>query len=230
MSSSTKSDFSIKEKNMLFFSDDIFNISNEKSLRKELDLDIEREIAQNFFNILQTNNTADFLTIHIPLLFETLGISDDFSKLTILKHYKNITIDSQNNARIVDFDKILHYIHKLLIFMENQVTILEYWKLVLFNIPLKRAAIEKHQNLSQVNWFLEIINVKEIKSIEEMDKISSSKIIKNNKVNKNYAVTKDSQIFVLALKMIKVASTTDSLYITYLDFAHLLGKLGLLDY
>lgn len=230
MSSPTKSEFSIKEKNLLFFSDDIYSISNEKSLRKQLDLDIEREIAQNFFNILQTNNSADFLTIHISLLFETLGIAEDFSKLTVLKHYKNITIDSQNNSRIVDFDKLLHYVHKLLIFMENQITILEYWKLVLFNIPLKRAAIEKQPNLNEVNWFLEIINVKEMKSIEEMDKINSSNDSKNDKANKKNELTKDSQIFVMALKMIKVASTTESLYITYLDFAHLLGKLGLLDY
>ncbi|OBA28631.1 hypothetical protein HANVADRAFT_777 [Hanseniaspora valbyensis NRRL Y-1626] len=230
MDSSSKSDLSIKEKNVVFFSDDIFKINNETSIKKQLDSDIEREIAQSFFNILQEHSTADFLTIHIPFLFASLGISEDFIKLTLLKHYKNLTIDNTTNGKIIDFDKILHYIHKLLIFMENHATILEYWKLVLFNVPLKRESIEKFDNLEEINWFMQILNVKDLKSIEEMDKISANLIKNNKKEYKSKVPSTASQTFLVALKMINVASSTDSLYITYLDFAHLLGKLGLLEY
>ncbi|KAL6926890.1 hypothetical protein ACO0SA_003971 [Hanseniaspora valbyensis] len=114
--------------------------------------------------------------------------------------------------------------------MENQATIMEYWKLVLFNVPLKRESIEKCDNLEEINWFMQILNVKDLKSIEEMDKISANLVKNNKKEYETKVPSTASQTFLVALKMINVASSTDSLYITYLDFAHLLGKLGLLEY
>ncbi|XBW36074.1 hypothetical protein QEN19_001649 [Hanseniaspora menglaensis] len=230
MDTNTKSEFTIKEKNIIFFSDNLFKINNEKAIKKQLDTAIERDVAQVFFNILQEKNTADFLTVHIPLLFESLGIPESITNLTMLKHYKNLVIDSDDpNTKIVDFDKMLHNIHKLLIFMENESIIMEYWKLILFNVPFKKNAIEKKNDLSKINWFMEIINVKDLKNIEEMSKIQTLLDKQNkSKAAKDYSV--DSQTFLLALKMIKVASATETLYITYLDFAHLLGKLGLLNF
>ena len=217
-----RNDLVLKDKNIIFFSDDIAKINTEKTIKTSLDETIEQDIAQNFFNIMQQNESSDFMKHYITTLFESLGILAEFSKLMVIKHAHQVLIE---NTNVVDFDKLLHFVHKILIFMENEAVIMEYWKLILFNIEGKRTKIDNSIKNEEMNWYMEMISTKDLNSIDEMGKITGANDEKDNK-----ALSKDAEKLLLVCKMIKTASSTGTLYVTYIDFAHLLGKLGLLDY
>lgn len=217
-----RNDLVLKDKNIIFFSDDVAKITTEKSIKAKLDETIEQEIAQNFFNIMQENKSSDFFKHYITFLFENLGISSEFNKLMVLKHVYQVLIEDTN---VVDFDKLLHFVHKLLIFMENETIIMEYWKLILYNIENKRSCINEAIQNDSMNWYMQMITTKDLNSIEEMSKIANANDDKGKKTSHKVTNT-----LLLVCKMIKTASGTSSLYVTYIDFAHLLGKMGLLEY
>lgn len=221
-SNNQANEVSIKDKHIIFFSDDVSEINTEKSIKAKLDESIEAEIAQNFFNIMQENQGSDFLRHYIPELFGRLGLLPDFTKLMVLKHTHQILVEDTN---VVDFDKLVHFIHKLLIFMDNETVIMEYWKLILFNIDGRSQKINHSINSGTISWYMEMISTKDLNSIEEMSKLSSKSEDKSNKESK---FSDDSLL--LACKMIKTGSCTSTLYVTYIDFAHLLGKMGFLEY
>lgn len=221
-SNNQANEVSIKDKHIIFFSDDVSEINTEKSIKAKLDESIEAEIAQNFFNIMQENQGSDFLRHYIPELFGRLGLLPDFTKLMVLKHTHQILVEDTN---VVDFDKLVHFIHKLLIFMDNEAVIMEYWKLILFNIDGRSQKINHSINSGTISWYMEMISTKDLNSIEEMSKLSSKSEDKSNKESK---FSDDSLL--LACKMIKTGSCTSTLYVTYIDFAHLLGKMGFLEY
>jgi hypothetical protein len=221
-SNNQANEVSLKDKHIIFFSDDIAKVNTEKSIRVKLDESIEAEIAQNFFNIMQENQSSDFLKQYIPELFGRLGLLPDFTKLMVLKHAHQILVEDTN---VVDFDKLLHFIHKLLIFMDNEAAIMEYWKLILFNINGRSQKINQSISNKTMNWYMEMISTKDLDSIEEVSKLSSKgedKATKGSKFSDNSLL--------LACKMIKTGSCTSTLYVTYIDFAHLLGKMGFLEY
>lgn len=213
---------SLRDKHIVFFSDDTAKVSTEKFIKAKLDESIEAEIAQNFFNILQEHQSSDFLKQYIPELFDRLGLIPDFTKLMVLKHAYQILVE---NTNVVDFDKLLHFIHKLLIFMDNEAVIMEYWKLILFNIDGRSQKINHLISGGAINWYMEIITTKDLDSIAEMSKLSNNN---EDKASKGPKISDDSLL--LACKMIKTGSCTSTLYVTYIDFAHLLGKMGFLDY
>ena len=159
-----RNDLVLKEKNILFFSDDIANITTEKSIKAKLDETIEQEIAQNFFNIMQENESSDFFKHYITFLFVKLGISSEFTKLMVLKHVYQVLIEDTN---VIDFDKLLHFVHKLLIFMENEAIIMEYWKLILYNIENKRLTINETIQNDRMNWYMQMITTKDLNRSEE---------------------------------------------------------------
>lgn len=221
-SKSQANEVSLRDKHIIFFSDDIAKVNTEKSITAKLDASIEAEIAQTFFNIMQENQSSDFLKQYIPELFDRLGLLPDFTKLMVLKHACQILVEETN---VVDFDKLLHFIHKLLIFMDNEAAIMEYWKLILFNIDGRSQKINHLINTGTMNWYMEMISTKDLNSIEEMSKLSTKG---EDKATKGAKVSDDPLL--LACKMIKTGSCTSTLYVTYIDFAHLLGKMGFLEY
>ena len=70
-----------------------------------------------------------------------------------------------------------------------------------------------------------MITTKDLNTIDEITKIANANDDKGKKT-----LPKGTDTLLLVCKMIKTASGTSSLYVTYIDFAHLLGKMGLLDY
>lgn len=103
---------------------------------------------------------------------------------------------------LIDFERLLKCTYHLLIFMDNQDTIDEQWTLLI-------------QASGRDNSFPKVKLRNHVLSIKDMQKISS-------------VVGIDQSTGVI--EMVSCATSGKRVYITYLDFAYILGKLGYLRF
>lgn len=102
---------------------------------------------------------------------------------------------------IVDFDKLLSITYRLLIFMDNAEIIDSQWLLIL-------------EYSGRIERYKHIPVRKQVVSIKEIQRCASQVSMEQQKV----------------VEMISCATEGRRVFIRYLDFAHLLGKLGYLRF
>ncbi|CCF57537.1 hypothetical protein KAFR_0C05460 [Kazachstania africana CBS 2517] len=107
-----------------------------------------------------------------------------------------------SNTRVVDFEKILKFTYHLLIFMDNESTIDELW-----SVLIKYSGRDAQ--------FPNVLLKNHILSTKDLQKISNSIGMDNS-----------SGI----IEMMNIATNGLKVYLNYLDFAYILGKLGYLRY
>lgn len=117
---------------------------------------------------------------------------------------EDITIEGTD---VVDFDKIVKQTVHLLIFMNNEEIINSFWTLLL-------------KNSGRLEKFPEVKLKDHILSIKDLQKID---VLLNNKSNKV-----DGGVDIIG--MLTCATYGSRVYMTYLDFADVLGRLGYLQF
>lgn len=103
---------------------------------------------------------------------------------------------------IIDLDKLLQYTYHLLIFMDNEETIDELWGLVV-------TASGRGTSFPQVNLKSHVLSIKDLQ-----------------KANNSAGLEQAYGI----VEMMSCATGGQRVYMTYMDFAYILGKLGILRF
>ena len=102
---------------------------------------------------------------------------------------------------VVDFEKLMDVTYRLLIFMDNQLTIDKQWELLI-------QYSGRLEQFPQVKLRKQVVSVKDIqKAAVQIDMDQS-----------------------LILPMVSWATNGQRVFVTYLDFAKLLGKMGILKF
>ncbi|QLQ78306.1 hypothetical protein HG537_0A05530 [Torulaspora globosa] len=105
-------------------------------------------------------------------------------------------------TNVVDFTKLLTSTYHVLIFMDNEKTITEMWSLLV-------TSSGRDRDFPQVRLKNHVLSLKDLQKI------------------RNYIGVEQSSGIV---EMISVATGGRRVYMTYLDFAYILGKLGYLRF
>ncbi|CAL9732077.1 DNA repair protein Rad33p [Monosporozyma unispora] len=135
--------------------------------------------------------------------FEDLQLPRELYKLI---RKEDIVIDGTD---VVDFDKIVRQTFHLLIFMNNEDVINSFWALLLKNSG-------RSEKFPEVKLKDHILSIKDLQKVDVL-------LNNNNSSNKN-----TSGVDIIG--MLTCATYGSRVYMTYLDFADVLGRLGYLQF
>lgn len=128
-----------------------------------------------------------------------------FSELQLSKELRKMVSPSElsiPDTDIIDFERLLQCTYHLLIFMDNEEIIDEMWRLLI------------HASGRDVS-FPQVLLKNHVLSLKDVQKMSNS-------------VGAESSDGII--EMVSCATSGKRVYITYLDFAYILGKLGYLRF
>lgn len=165
----------------------------ERFTKVALPQEIEDEMLNVFakYSIDHDMNTDD-----LPGYFEDLSLPSDLYNLV---RKEDLVVERTN---IIDFDKILRCTYYLLIYIDNEDIIDNFWEMLLKN----SGRMKKFPNVKLRNHVL---------SIKDLQKVSNV-----------IGMTDGSGI----IEMMSCATHGSRVYLSYLDFANILGRLGLLRF
>lgn len=136
----------------------------------------------------------------IASYYEDLQLPRELYKLI---RNEDVVIEGTN---IIDFDKIVKQTFHLLIYMNNEDIINSFWTLLLKN----SSRMDKYPHVHLKDHIL---------SIKDLQKID---VLLNNSNNPNNNTD--------VIGMLTCATKGKRVYMTYLDFANVLGRLGYLQF
>ncbi|KAL6941208.1 hypothetical protein ACO0RG_002328 [Hanseniaspora osmophila] len=184
----------------------IEQFTNPKSVPK----DIEEEVLTCYVDF---NIEHDMTIYDLQPFFEKLQLPHNIYKFVMYKGEKELCVEGTN---IIDFDKLLIETYHLLIYMDNVAVIDEYWSLLV-------ESCQRDQQFPQVKLKDHVIGLKQLRAII-------------NNVNGSGEEETASGSTMPLIQMMKAVSSppqksgADKLFINYLDFAFMLGKIGLLKF
>lgn len=136
--------------------------------------------------------------------FEDLQLPKELYKLI---RKEDIVIEGTD---VVDFDKIVKQTFHLLIFMSNEEVINSFWELLLKNSG-------RLENFPQVKLKDHILSIKDLQKID---------VLLNSGSNNKEKQVGNTDI----IGMLTCATHGSRVYMTYLDFCDILGRLGYLQF
>ena len=165
----------------------------ERFVKAKIPQVIEDDILNAFamFSI-ERDMTVDNLVDY----FDYLELPHDLYKMV---RSEDVVIEGTN---IVDFDRILQCTYHLLIYMDNESVIDEFWGLLV-------RTSERDKSFPHVKLRDHVLSVKDLQRISNAINIGDSKGV---------------------IGMISCATNGKRMYMDYLDFAGVLGRLGLLRF
>ncbi|KAH3900343.1 related to DNA repair protein RAD33 [Saccharomycodes ludwigii] len=171
---------------------------------------IPPQIEDEILNLyLEFSLESDMLLKDLSSFFECLSLP------AVL--YNKINYQNElciENTQVVDFNRLLQVTYHLLIYVDNEPLIMQYWKLL----------VDYSQRKEQPSRFAEIEYKNQILGIKELQKINES-INAHSITNDEDTNNQEPQILI---KMLQCATRGKRSFITYIDFANLLGRIGLL--
>lgn len=132
-------------------------------------------------------------------------LSSYFKELQLSEDFSKLVAPSDlslEGTNVIDFDKLLQCTYHLLIFMDNEDVVDEMWKLMIH-------ASGREQAFPLVKLRNHVLSIKDVQKIS------------------NFVGTESSEGII---EMVSCATSGKRVYITYLDFAYILGKLGYLRF
>ncbi|EDO17656.1 hypothetical protein Kpol_1004p30 [Vanderwaltozyma polyspora DSM 70294] len=106
------------------------------------------------------------------------------------------------STEVIDFEKLLQHTFHILIFMDNEETIDTIWKLLV----TQSGREIQYPNVQLKNHILSVKDLQKLSATVGMDKSTG------------------------IVEMLSVATSGSRVYMTYIDLAYILGKLGYLSF
>lgn len=165
---------------------------------------VEQFLYPNIPREIEDEILTTYANYNVEADMTTMELSSYFTELQMPKElYKLLNYQDLciDGTNVVDFDNLVRATYHLLVFMDNQETIDEQWLLLV-------EFSGRGERFPRVNLRNHVL------SIKDLQKISN-------------AIGGDNGHLV---DMMSCATNGKRVFITYLDFAYLLGKLGKLRY
>ena len=173
----------------------------ENFLNCKIPQEIEDEILETFAKYSMEH---DMDTTDLINYFEDLQMPHELYKLV---RTEDVVIE---NTKVIDFDKIVRVTYHLLIYMNNEDVVTSFWNLLLRNSG-------RLDNFPNVKLKDHILSIKDLQKIDTL-------------LNNNTSGNKSNDNKFDIIGMMPCATGGSRVYMTYLDFANVLGRLGYLQF
>ena len=170
---------------------------NYQQVTKFINAPVPREIEDDILEAFAKNSLESDMTVNnLDSYFNDLQLP----KILCSKIRKeDLCLEGTN---VIDFERIISYTYHILIFMDNEATIDEMWKLL-----VRQCARDVE--------FPNVLLKNHVLSIKDIQKVANTV-----GMEKGFGI----------IEMMSMATSGSRVYMTYLDFAFVLGKLGYLRF
>ncbi|KAK5780581.1 Rad33p PWA37_003220 [Arxiozyma heterogenica] len=163
--------------------------------------EIEDEILETF---AKYSIEHDMDTTDLNSYFEDLQMPHELYKLVRIE---DVVVE---DTKVIDFDKIVKVTYHLLIYMNNDDIITSFWNLLVKN----SGRLDNFPNVRLKDHVLSV------KDLQKIDTLLNNNVISSKSNSKHFDI----------IGMMSCATGGSRVYMTYLDFANVLGRLGYLQF